>query len=63
MNNLNKKFELLNAVVQLYNNERPHMSIGNLTPNLVHQKNINVSIIPLLPGPNNILVNDYVNML
>jgi transposase InsO family protein len=32
--------EFLNAMVQLYNNERPHMSIGNLTPNHVHQNNI-----------------------
>jgi transposase InsO family protein len=29
--------ELLKAVVDLYNNERPHMSIGNLTPNQIHQ--------------------------
>lgn len=28
--------ELLNAVVELYNSERPHMSIGNLTPNRIH---------------------------
>lgn len=32
--------ELLHTVVNLYNNERPHMSIGNLTPNKVHQNNI-----------------------
>ncbi|MFD2561869.1 IS3 family transposase [Aquimarina rubra] len=31
---------LLDTVVKLYNNERPHMSIGNLTPNQVHQNNI-----------------------
>jgi len=29
--------KLLNIVVDLYNNERPHMSINNLTPNQVHQ--------------------------
>lgn len=29
--------ELLKLVVDLYNNERPHMSIGNLTPNQIHQ--------------------------
>jgi len=28
--------ELLKAVVELYNTERPHMSIGNLTPNHIH---------------------------
>jgi len=32
--------ELLQAVIKLYNNERPHMSIGNLTPNQVHQNNL-----------------------
>ena len=28
--------ELLAAVVELYNSERPHMSISNFTPNHVH---------------------------
>lgn len=28
--------ELLDQVIELYNNERPHMSIGNLTPEHVH---------------------------
>jgi putative transposase len=27
-------------VVKLYNNERPHQSIGFLTPNQVHEENI-----------------------
>lgn len=40
VDDLGEAKELLNAVVQLYNNERPHMSIGNLTPNHVHQNNI-----------------------
>lgn len=30
---------LLKSVVELYNNQRPHMSIGNLKPNQVHQSN------------------------
>jgi hypothetical protein len=38
-NNIKEAKELLNAVVELYNNERPHMSIGNLTPNKIHQSN------------------------
>lgn len=38
--NLEEAKELLEAVIKLYNNERPHMSIGNLTPNQVHQNNI-----------------------
>ena len=32
--------ELLKAVVHLYNDDRPHMSIGNLTPNQVHYNNL-----------------------
>jgi putative transposase len=31
--------ELLEAVVHLYNEERPHMSIQNLTPSDIHQNN------------------------
>lgn len=38
--NIEEARELLKTVVNLYNNERPHMSIGNLTPNKVHQDNI-----------------------
>lgn len=38
--NLKQAKELLKIVVELYNNERPHMSIGNLTPNQVHQNNL-----------------------
>jgi transposase InsO family protein len=38
--NLEEAKELLDAVIQLYNNERPHMSIGYLTPNQVHLNNI-----------------------
>lgn len=34
--------ELLDAVVELYNSDRPHMSIGNLTPNHVHQPKSNI---------------------
>lgn len=40
VNNIMEARELLDFVVKLYNNERPHMSIGNLTPNQVHQNNI-----------------------
>ncbi len=29
--------ELLKAVIDLYNNERPHMCISNFTPNHIHQ--------------------------
>jgi len=35
--NIEEAKELLQAVVDLYNNERPHMSIGNFTPNQIHQ--------------------------
>ncbi len=27
-------------VIELYNNERPHMSIGNLYPSVVHKQSI-----------------------
>lgn len=37
INSFNQAKELLDLVIKLYNNERPHMSIGNLTPNQVHQ--------------------------
>lgn len=40
VDNLEEAKGLLDAVIQLYNNERLHMSIGNLTPNQVHQNNI-----------------------
>ena len=40
VDNLEEAKKLLEAVIKLYNNERPHMSIGNLTPNQVHQNNI-----------------------
>jgi transposase InsO family protein len=37
VNNIKKAKKLLKAIVDLYNNERPHMSISNLTSNQVHQ--------------------------
>jgi transposase InsO family protein len=40
INNIEEAKELLDAIVKMYNNERPHMSIGNLTPNQVHENNI-----------------------
>ena len=40
VDNVREAKELLDTVIHLYNNERPHMSIGNLTPNQVHQNNI-----------------------
>lgn len=42
IDNIKQAKELLKTVVELYNNERPHMSIGNLTPNQVHQNNIKI---------------------
>ena len=35
--NINEAKELLDAVIKLYNQERPHQSIGYLTPEEVHQ--------------------------
>lgn len=40
IDNIKQAKELLSIVVNLYNNERPHQSIGYLTPNNVHQNNI-----------------------
>ena len=34
--NIEEAKELLDRVIELYNNDRPHMSISNLTPNQVH---------------------------
>ncbi len=34
--------ELLQSVVNLYNTERPHMSISNLTPNYIHNLKANI---------------------
>ncbi len=36
IDNIKYAKQLLKAVVDLYNTERPHMSIGNLTPNHIH---------------------------
>ncbi len=36
IDNIKDAKKLLKAVVDLYNIERPHMSIGNLTPNHIH---------------------------
>lgn len=37
--NINDAKALLKRVIELYNEERPHMSIGNMTPEEVHQNN------------------------
>ncbi|MBT2623780.1 IS3 family transposase [Chryseobacterium sp. ISL-6] len=39
--NFQEAKELLDAVVILYNQERPHMSIGNLVPEKVHNQQLN----------------------
>ncbi|MCC6722664.1 MAG: transposase [Bacteroidia bacterium] len=38
--NITEAKELLDAVIRLYNSERPHMSIGNIVPELVHSNQI-----------------------
>lgn len=40
VNNIKDAKRVLAFVIELYNNERPHMSIGNLKPNQVHQSNV-----------------------
>jgi len=39
VNGIREARKRLDSVVDLYNNERPHMSISNLAPNFVHQSN------------------------
>lgn len=43
VNNIKQAKELLKKVVNLYNNERPHMSIGNLTPNHIHHSKTTIN--------------------
>jgi putative transposase len=38
VNNLDVAKQLLDNVIEAYNNERPHMSLGNMIPNQVHQE-------------------------
>ena len=40
VSDLNRAKQLLKKIVKLYNDERPHMSIGNLTPNKVHHQSL-----------------------
>ena len=37
INTITEAKDLLASVVNLYNQQRPHMSIGNLTPEHIHQ--------------------------
>ncbi|MFZ1513769.1 MAG: IS3 family transposase [Saprospiraceae bacterium] len=37
INNLIEAMNLFKSVIDLYNNERPHLSIGNFTPEAMHQ--------------------------
>jgi putative transposase len=37
---INEAKEVLDFVIKLYNEERPHMSIGNLLPSQVHEQNL-----------------------
>lgn len=40
VNTIKEAMKVLSFVVNLYNEERPHMSIGNLLPNQVHEQNL-----------------------
>jgi transposase InsO family protein len=40
VNSIAQAKEVLEFVIKLYNEERPHMSIGNLFPNQVHEQNL-----------------------
>ncbi len=45
VDNLKEARGLLQEVVKLYNEERPHLSLGMLTPELVHQQNLNTKAL------------------
>jgi putative transposase len=40
VNNITEAKTVLKSVIELYNNERPHMSNGNLTPQHIHVNNL-----------------------
>ena len=40
LRNLSQAKIALKQAIELYNNERPHMSNGYLTPEIIHSKNI-----------------------
>ncbi|MCO5233621.1 MAG: integrase core domain-containing protein [Chitinophagales bacterium] len=44
INNINEAKTLLKDIVNLYNSERPHMSISNLTPNHIHHSKTKIKI-------------------
>jgi transposase InsO family protein len=41
--NINEAMFILSKTIKLYNEQRPHMSIGNLKPNQVHKENLQVT--------------------
>lgn len=45
VSNITEARTLLKEVISLYNNERPHLSLGMLTPELVHQQNLNTKAL------------------
>lgn len=60
VNDINEAKELLESVIQLYNEERPHMSIGNNTPDQVHTSNQKTKKLwKSYYGKNHIIVNKY----
>jgi len=42
VNNIQEAKELLSKVIKLYNEDRPHSSIGNLMPEYVHNNNVKI---------------------
>lgn len=62
VDNIKDAKQLLKAVVHLYNAERPHMSIGNLTPNYIHDSKTTVKTEKLWKNyykKNPIIVNQF----
>ena len=50
VDSLSEAKDLLSSVIKLYNEERPHMSLGNLTPNQIHQNNLKTHRLRPLQG-------------
>lgn len=59
VDNLDEADKILSYSVELYNQQRPHMSIGNLVPDQVHQLNIKTEKLWKNNWKKSILVNSF----
>jgi len=62
LKNKSQTSEILDQIIALYNNNRPHLSLNYQTPNMVYNNQIsNNPITPLKCKPYNELKNEHVN--